>query len=238
MSEVILDVKALRSGYGAHEVISNATMSVARGTVVAVVGPNGHGKTTLVRTISGLVKPRSGYIRFAGRDVSGDAPHAIARLGIAHAPQGDMLFTRMSIRDNLLMGAYQLSSLPEIRRRNDYVFALFPKLAERQTQLVSSLSGGERRMVGIGRALMSGARLLIIDEPSLGLAPLVIDQIYDAISELKEAGLSILLVEENPERASLIADDMYVIDDGKIVMSGPPQEILSKSSILDAYFGN
>lgn len=238
MSENILEVRGLRSGYGVREVISDVSLSVPRSGTVAVVGPNGHGKTTLLWTISGLVKARAGSVRFDGVDITGQSAERIARLGMAHAPQGDLLFTGMTIRDNLLMGAYRLSSQAEIQRRRDYVFSLFPKLAERQGQLASSLSGGERRMVGIGRALMSGASLLVIDEPSLGLAPIVIDQIYDTLQELNKQGLSILLVEENPERASQLADEMLVIDNGEVVMSGPPQEILSKSTILDAYFGS
>lgn len=237
MSANILEISRLRSGYGVREVVSSVSMSVPKAGIAAVVGPNGHGKTTLLWTISGLVKARAGSIRFDGVEITGQPPEKIARLGIAHAPQGDLLFTGMTIRDNLLMGAYRLSSQAEIGRRRDYVFSLFPKLAERQAQLASSLSGGERRMVGIGRALMSGASLLMIDEPSLGLAPIVIDQIYDAIIELKRQGLSILLVEENPERASQVADEMFVMDDGEVVMSGPPQDVISKSTILDAYFG-
>jgi branched-chain amino acid transport system ATP-binding protein len=234
----ILQVRQLHSGYGLREVISKISFDLPRGSIAALVGPNGHGKTTLLWTISGLVKPRAGSIHFDGLDITGYSPDRIARLGLAHAPQGDLLFARMTIRDNLLMGGFRLSSKAEVRQRCEYVFELFPKLAQRQNQLASSLSGGERRMVGLGRALMAGATLLLIDEPSLGLAPIVIDQIYEAIVEMKKQGLSILLVEENPERVSELADQMFVVDDGSIVISGPPQEILSKSTILDAYFGN
>lgn len=238
MTQPILDIRGLHSGYGLREVISDISMAVPRGGIAAIVGPNGHGKTTLLWTISGLVKARGGSIRFDGKDITALAPDRIAQLGLAHAPQGDLLFSRMTIRDNLLMGAYCLQSKDEIQERCDFVFSLFPKLAQRQAQLASSLSGGERRMVGIGRALMAGAQMLMIDEPSLGLAPIVIDQIYDAILALKKRGLSILLVEENPERASQVADEMFVVDDGKIVMSGAPDEVLGQTSILDAYFGN
>lgn len=238
MNTNILEISRLSSGYGMREVLTGVSMWVPKAGITAVVGPNGHGKTTLLWTISGLVKARAGSIRFDGVEITGRSAEKIARAGLAHAPQGDLLFTRMTIRDNLLMGAYPLSSQAEINRCRDYVFTLFPKLAERQTQLASSLSGGERRMVGIGRALMSGSSLLMIDEPSLGLAPIVIDQIYDAIVELKAQGLSILLVEENPERASQVADEMFVIDNGEIAMSGRPQDIISNSTILDAYFGS
>ncbi len=238
MTANILEIRGLHSGYGLREVVGDISMVVPKGGIAAVVGPNGHGKTTLLWTVSGLIRARAGSVLFDGADITHLAPDRIARLGLAHAPQGDLLFSRMTIRDNLLMGAYRLSSQAEIRQRSERVFDLFPKLAERQSQLASSLSGGERRMVGIGRALMADARLLMIDEPSLGLAPIVIDQIYDAILELKRQGLSILLVEENPERASQVADRMFVVDDGRIVMSGLPAEVLGNSGILDAYFGN
>jgi branched-chain amino acid transport system ATP-binding protein len=238
MTANILEVRRLHSGYGVREVISDVSFDVPKGSIAAVVGPNGHGKTTLLWTISGLVKPRAGSIQFDGLDITGYSPDRIARLGLAHAPQGDLLFARMTIRDNLLMGGFRLSSQAEVKQRCEYVFELFPKLAQRQHQLTSSLSGGERRMVGLGRALMAGASLLMVDEPSLGLAPIVIDQIYEALVELKKQGLSIILVEENPERVSDLADQMFVVDDGSIVMSGPPQDILNKSTILDAYFGN
>ena len=237
MSRVLLSTAGLSGGYDRNDVVHGLDLSVDEGSIVSIVGPNGHGKTAFLWLLSGLLTPRAGRIEFDGADITGLAPHLIARMGLAHAPQGDLLFPNMTIRENLQMGAYRLSDQGKYRVQRDFVLGLFPKLAEREDQIAGSLSGGERRMVGLGRALMSGAKLLLIDEPSLGLAPIVIDQIYDAIARLREQGVTIVLVEENPERASTVADMMHVVDDGHFVISGTPGEVLDRSDILNAYFG-
>jgi branched-chain amino acid transport system ATP-binding protein len=201
-----------------------------------VVGPNGHGKSTLLRTISGLVKRRAGSIRVAGAEIP-PRTWQVATLGVAHVPQGDMLFPKMSVYENLLMGAYATRDPAEIRRRLDEVYFLLPKLAERRDQIAASLSGGERRMVGIGRGLMMGGRILLIDEPSLGLAPLVIELVYEVIAELGRAGRTILLVEENPARVEHLADRVHLLDDGAIIWSGAPAELMARDELLATYLG-
>ena len=237
MSAPLLRVAGLSGGYDRHMVVHDINLEARPGSVSAIVGPNGHGKTALLWLLSGLSRPATGTIHFDGQDITGWAPHRIARLGLAQAPQGDLLFPQMSIQENLRMGAYRLASSSEASRRRDFVLSLFPKLAQREQQIAGSLSGGERRMVGLGRALMSGARMLLIDEPSLGLAPIVIDQIYDAIEQMRADGMTIIVVEENPERASSVAEQIFVMDDGRFVMSGAPEDVLSRSSLMDAYFG-
>ncbi|MEQ9259521.1 MAG: ABC transporter ATP-binding protein [Roseovarius sp.] len=237
MSGVLLSTRQLSGGYVRADVVHEIDFSVEEGSIVSIVGPNGHGKTALLWLISGLLKPRAGRIEFDGKDITGLPAHEIARMGLAHAPQGDLLFPNMTIRENLRMGAYRGSSSESYEKQRKFVLDLFPKLAERESQIAGSLSGGERRMVGLGRALMSKSRLLLIDEPSLGLAPIVIDQIYEAIKRLRDQGVTIVLVEENPERASTVADVMHVVDDGHFMLSGTPEEILGQSDLLNAYFG-
>lgn len=232
----ILEVQDLRSGYEGVEVLRGLSFSVAEGELVTVVGPNGHGKTTLLRTISGLVPLRAGMIRIGGQALDGHVHHAVAR-GLAHVPQGDLLFPDMSVRENLAMGAYLCRDRAERARRMDEVLTLFPKLAERRGQLVSSLSGGERRMVGIGRGLMMGGHLMMIDEPSLGLAPIIIEQIYAVIADLRKSGRTILLVEENPARVADIADRILLLDNGEFIWSGPPADLLSSDKLVSAYLG-
>lgn len=232
----VLKLEGVVSGYDGPDVLKGISFDVEAGRLVTVVGPNGHGKSTLLKTISGLVKLRKGAIEVGGRPVGGK-PHEIAGLGVAHVPQGDLLFPEMSVGENLLMGAYLERNAAEIRRRMDEVFALLPKLAERRGQIASSLSGGERRMVGIGRGLMMGGSILLIDEPSLGLAPLIIEQIYALIGELKKSGRTILLVDENPARVADLADMLHLLDDGEIVWSGPPLELLSREELLSTYLG-
>ena len=224
------------SGYRELEVIKGISFDIAAGDFVTVVGPNGHGKSTLLKTISGLVPLTSGTISINGGPTLAK-PHAIAALGIAHVPQGDMLFPEMSVLENLLMGAYLAPSKAEIDRRLDEVFTLLPKLSDRRNQVASSLSGGERRMVGIGRGLMMGGQILLIDEPSLGLAPLIIEQIYGVIAELSKSGRTILLVEENPARVADLANHIHLLDDGVIVWSGPPAELLARDELLATYLG-
>lgn len=232
----VLSLSNVVSGYKGLQVLKGISFDIAAGDFVTVVGPNGHGKSTLLKTISGLVPLTSGAIRINGEPVPGK-PHVVAGLGVAHVPQGDMLFPEMSVLENLLMGAYLAPSKAEIDRRLDEVYTLLPKLSDRRDQVASSLSGGERRMVGIGRGLMMGGQILLIDEPSLGLAPLIIEQIYGVITELSRSGRTILLVEENPARVADLADHLHLLDDGIIVWSGPPAELLARDELLATYLG-
>lgn len=232
----VLSLSNVVSGYKELDVLKGISFDVAEGDFVTVVGPNGHGKSTLLKTISGLVPLTSGTISINGRPAPAK-PHAIAALGVAHVPQGDMLFPEMSVLENLLMGAYLAHDRAEVDQRLNEVYALLPKLADRRHQIASSLSGGERRMVGIGRGLMMGGKILLIDEPSLGLAPLIIEQIYGVIAELSKSGRTILLVEENPARVADLANDLHLLDDGVIVWSGPPAELLARDELLATYLG-
>lgn len=236
MADPALSVEKVVSGYDGPAVLKGLSFSVGNGELVSVVGPNGHGKTTLLKTISGLVKLRSGAIKVSGVPL-GAKPHEIVRLGVAHVPQGDLLFPEMTVLENLQMGAYLDRDSADVRRRLDEIYALLPKLADRRQQLASTLSGGERRMVGIGRGLMMGGKILMLDEPSLGLAPLIIEQIYGIISELRNSGRTILLVEENPARVVDLADRLHLIDDGEIVWSGPPSELMEREELLATYLG-
>ncbi len=231
-----LAIQDLVSGYGARDVLRKISLVVPANGFVTVVGPNGHGKTTLLRTLSGLVKARSGRVVAAGEDVTGMAPSSVAR-HFAHVPQGDMLFMQMSVEENLVMGAWLEADRALVAERLEEIYRLLPKLAERRRQTASSLSGGERRMTGIGRGLMTGAKTLLIDEPSLGLAPIVIEQVYAVLAQLKALGRSILLVEENPARVEDLADEIHLLDNGALVWSGPPKELLARDELLKTYLG-
>lgn len=232
-----LEIENVSAGYGRTNVLDKVSLVVPEKSIIAVVGPNGHGKTTLLRTVSGLVRANSGTVRLDGRDISNKRPELIARSGIAHVPQGDLLFPKMTVYENLLMGAFNENSKSVIADRIAEVFELFPKLTQLRSQVASALSGGERRMVGLGRGLMAGAPILMIDEPSLGLAPIVIEQVYNAILKLREKGRSILLVEENPDRASSSADYLYLVDNGKVVWSGEGSALLTNKKIIHTYLG-
>lgn len=233
----LLELSGLRAGYGAQDVIRGISFSVAEGEFAALVGPNGHGKTTVLRAISGLVRARGGQILLAGEPIARLRPDRIVAAGVVHVPQGDLLFPGMSVLDNLRMGAYLPAAAAEEKRRLEEVFALLPKLRDRQGQLASTLSGGERRMVGIGRGLMSGGRILMLDEPSLGLAPIVIDQIYDLVQQLAKSGRTILVVEENAVRIADMADRMYLLDNGEIAWAGTGAGFLSSPEIFATYLG-
>ncbi len=237
MPDPLLALEAVSAGYHSRNVLEGISLDVFEGELVAVIGPNGHGKSTLLRTISGLIIPRGGSIRLAGRDLGGRPPHAIVEAGIVHVPQGDLLFPDMTVIENLQMGAYLPDATRQMDRRLDEVFALLPKLAERQRQTASTLSGGERRMCGIGRGLMSGGRILMLDEPSLGLAPIVIDQIFQLIDRLKTSGRTIILVEENAARAADQADRIHLLDNGRFVWTGDGPELMNTTGLLETYLG-
>jgi branched-chain amino acid transport system ATP-binding protein len=233
----LLTCENLVSGYLNRPVLHGISLDVPEKGVVALIGPNGHGKTTLLRTLSGLLPTRDGALQFDGQDISKASVFKRVQSGLIHVPQGDQLFTEMTVEENLLMGAYLCADTAEVARRLAEVYQLFPKLGERRNQLASGLSGGERRMVGIGRGLMANVKLLMLDEPSLGLAPLVIEQIYAALQQLRERGLSILIIEENPGRLLHFADSLCLMDAGHIVWSGATAEAANSADILKTYLG-
>ena len=233
----VLELAGVSSGYGHHLVIRDVSLRVEEGTLAALIGPNGHGKTTLLRTISGLVRVRSGTVSFRGRRIETLRPDETVAAGIIHVPQGDLLFPDMTVLENLRMGAYLPDAAQRESQRLEEVFALLPKLKERQAQLASTLSGGERRMVGIGRGLMAGGNILMLDEPSLGLAPIVIDQIYAVIQSLKSSGRTILIVEENATRIAEMADVLHLLDNGSFAWSGSGSDFLSSPEIIATYLG-
>ena len=237
MSGPLLELRNLEAGYGGQKVLRGISFDVPEGAMVTLIGPNGHGKTTLLRAISGLVKPWGGDILFQGEKINGRRAHNIVEKGVVHIPQGDLLFADMTVYDNLMMGAYPQGAYATAGERLAGVFRLLPRLEERRNQIASTLSGGERRMLSIGRGLMANGKLLLIDEPSLGLAPLVIDQIYEVIADLKRQGIAILLVEENASRVIGVADQVYLLDDGKIVWRGSPDEMEENQDILETYLG-
>ena len=203
--------------------------------MVTVVGPNGHGKSTLLKTISGMTQQSSGHIWIGEHDITSLPAHAIAGLGVAHIPQGDLLFPEMTVEENLLMGAYLTAEQAQIEQRFDEVYGLFPKLAGRRDQTASTLSGGERRMVGIGRGLMMGTQLLLIDEPSLGLAPLVIEAMLQRLKQLKSAGQTVLISEQNLRFANELADRVYIIEKGQIPYQGTPAELNNLPQVRQQY---
>ncbi len=237
MPEALLELEKIVAGYYNHPVLKGVSLDVAEGSVVMVIGPNGHGKTTLLRCVSGLVGLSSGNIRFAGTRIDGKRADRIVSDGVVHIPQGDLPFQEMSVADNLMMGAYLTRAKADIRRNLEEVYHLLPRLAERRGQTASTLSGGERRMLAIGRGLMTGGRILLVDEPSLGLAPILIEQIYSILIDLKANGRTILLVEESAARATEIADWVHLLDDGSMIWSGMPTDLLGRPEILETYLG-
>jgi len=237
MDKPVLNISGLAAGYDERRVLTGVDLSIPQGQLTAIIGPNGHGKSTLLKTISGLLRPSAGTITFQNRRIDGLRPDQIVERGVIHVPQGDMLFPAMTVLDNLLMGAYRGGARTDLNARLHDVFALLPKLKERRRQIAGTLSGGERRMCGIGRGLMAGDGLLMLDEPSLGLAPIVIDQIYEIIFDLCSAGRTILLVEENAQRISERASSIHLLDNGRFVWSGLGTELMSRPEIVEAYLG-
>lgn len=234
--EPILSVQNLSSGYGHIKVLHDISFEIPGEGITAIIGPNGHGKTTLLRTIAGLNQTWSGHITFLGQPLKPGAPDR-ARAGLVLVPQGDQLFTAMTVEENLMMGAFTRNDAQAIAQTLAEVYKLFPRLLERRNQRANSLSGGERRMVGIGRGMMADAKLMMIDEPSLGLAPLIIEQIYVALRALASKDRSILVVEENPSRVAKVASQFYLVDGGKFAWSGNAEALAKSNDVLKTYLG-
>jgi branched-chain amino acid transport system ATP-binding protein len=233
----MLKVTDLQAGYAGSEVLHSLSLEVRDGETVVVLGPNGHGKTTLLRAISGLIRPTGGRVEFDGQVISHKRASDIVAAGVIHIPQGDLPFPELTVMENLLMGAFRPDAW-RVRKQNlEQVFELFPILRERSDQLARSLSGGERRMLALGRGLMSKAKLLMIDEPSLGLAPFLIDNVYETIRNIRKTGLSILLVDENADHIAGLADRVYLLEAGTLIKEGGAAEMLRDEALLAAYLG-
>jgi len=233
----LLEARHLAIAYGDAPAVWDASLVVDEGELVAVIGPNGAGKSTLVNTIAGLQRPRSGVLRFAGVDLTAVPSHLVCRQGIALVPEGRRLFARMSVEENLEIGCYRAEARRARAATLDRVYGLFPILGERRRQRAGSLSGGQQQMVAIGRALMARPRLLLLDEPSLGLAPAVVDHMFATIRAIHAEGVAILLVEQNVVRALEIADRAYVLEEGRVVAEGAPAVLRQQSRIQEAYLG-
>ena len=233
----LLQVEGLVSGYGVMSVLAGVSLEVESGATIAVVGGNGAGKTTLIRTISGMVPARAGMVRFAGHDITGWAPDAVCELGLAQVPEGRQLFASLSVEDNLRLGAILRRARADASQSLAQVYDLFPKLAERRRQLAGTLSGGEQQMLAIGRALMARPVLIMLDEPSLGLAPLMVELMFQTISRLAREGMSIVLVEQNVAESLEICERGYVLENGEVVTSGPSAALLADDRVRQAYLG-
>ena len=235
---MLLEVKDLKVSYGKIEAIKGISLNVNKGEIVTLVGANGAGKTTLLKTISGILKPSAGVINFEGKDIQGIAPHNRVLEGLCQAPEGRGIFPGMTVLENLEMGKYARKNWKsELKEDLDRIYTLFPRLKERQSQAGGTLSGGEQQMLSIGRALMSRPRLLLLDEPSMGLAPKFIQQIFNIIREIQTQGVSILLVEQNAAQALSCANRAYILETGNIVKEGAGKDLLNDDAIKKAYLG-
>ncbi len=232
-----LEICGLTVAYGRTEAVSGIDIVVPKGRVVCLIGANGAGKTSTMRAISGLLRPRAGTIRLDGQDITGLPPHVIAGMGLIQVPEGRQIFAELTVAENLALGAWLVSDRAEIARRQEAILARFPRLRERLAQLAGSMSGGEQQMLALGRALMADPQILLLDEPSMGLAPLFVDEIFTIIQSLKNEGTTILLVEQNASAALEVADDAYVIETGRIVLHGPAATLAEDPAVAAAYLG-
>jgi branched-chain amino acid transport system ATP-binding protein len=233
----LLSVRGLVLAHGNITAVKGIDLDVDEGKVVCLIGANGAGKTTTLRGLSGLMRPQAGIVSFAGEDITRMPPHRIARLGLIQVPEGRQIFAQMTVMENLRMGAYLIADSGVVRRRLDEVLTLFPRLRERMGQLAGLLSGGEQQMLALGRALMAGPRLLLLDEPSLGLAPILVEEVFLLIARLKAEHRTILLVEQNARLALEIADHAYVLETGRVRLSGTADKVAGDPTVLAAYLG-
>jgi len=233
----MLEVNNINTFYGQIQALWDVCLKIEEGEIVALVGANGAGKSTLLHTISGIIRPATGTINFLGKRIDGLSPHLIVELGISHIPEGRKLFTDMSVRENLEMGAYSSRAWKDKQKTLEQVYELFPVLKERAGQLASTLSGGEQQMVAMGRGLMSRPRLCIIDEPSNGLAPRLVQEVFEKITSLRDQGITVLLVEQNVHQTLQIADHACVLENGRIALQGQCEDLLKSDHIRKAYLG-
>jgi branched-chain amino acid transport system ATP-binding protein len=234
----MLEVRNLSVSYGAIKALHGVSLRVSQGAIVTLIGGNGAGKTTTLRTISGLIRPQSGEILYKGNNIVGAAPHKLVRLGLAHVPEGRMIFANLTVHENLMMGAYLQTDKAAIRQELDHVFSIFPRLKERDQQVAGTLSGGEQQMLAIGRALMSKPRFLMLDEPSLGIAPILVKTIFQKIVEInRQQGITILLVEQNANLALEVSNYGYVLETGRITLEGESPALKRNPDVKSCYLG-
>ena len=233
----MLEVKGLQVYYGVIQALKDVSFEVNQGEVIALIGANGAGKTTTLHTVTGLLPSKAGSIMFEGVDITKMPAHKIVEMGIAHVPEGRRVFAELSVYENLLMGAYTRKDKKEIAENLEKVYQRFPRLKERKNQRAGTLSGGEQQMLAMGRALMSNPKMIVMDEPSMGLSPIFVNEIFDIIEKVSASGTTVLLVEQNAKKALSIADRAYVLETGKIVLSGDANELMNDDSIKKAYLG-
>jgi len=233
----VLSINDINTYYGSIHALRGVSLEVGQGEIVALIGGNGAGKSTTLNSISGLVRPRSGQILLNGEDLSRFQAHEIMAKGVVQVPEGRRIFARLTVNENLRMGAFVVSDKAAVAERTEQAFEMFPRLKQRQNQIAGTLSGGEQQMLAMGRALMSDPRVLLMDEPSMGLAPVLVDQIFDTISQLHERGTTILLVEQNARKALEIADRGYVIETGRIVLAERAEDLRENEMVQKAYLG-
>ena len=233
----MLEIKDIEVFYGVIQAIKGISFEVNEGEVIALIGANGAGKTTTLQTITGLLQPKKGSIIFEGKDIAKVPAHKSVSLGMAHVPEGRRVFAELTVYENLKMGAYTRKDKAEIQETLQMVYQRFPRLEERKNQLAGTLSGGEQQMLAMGRALMSHPKIIVMDEPSMGLSPIFVNEIFNIIQEVSKSGTTVLLVEQNAKKALSIADRAYVLETGKIVLEGEAKELLNNDSIKKAYLG-
>lgn len=233
----MLEVKDLQVFYGVIQAIKNVSFKVNEGEIIALIGANGAGKTTILQTISGLITPKQGEILYNGTDLKKIPAYKIVAMGVAHVPEGRRVFSQLTVYENLLMGAYTRNDKKDIEETLRQVYKRFPRLEERKNQMAGTLSGGEQQMLAMGRALMSKPKIILMDEPSMGLSPILVEEVFDIIQSINKSGTTVLLVEQNAKKALSIAHRAYVIETGKIVLEGDAKELMNNESVKKAYLG-